>query len=129
MGWNVFVDWDKRASDEMFRDAISPLVEPALGSSKSTRTLELWLLQHGITVACAPALETDCQTRIAVNPNLVVGRLPVSSKIAILLHRWEADEKQRSETVLGADVEVMEPMRHGVIIKLYISNSASWWRA
>ena len=42
----------------------------------------------------------------------------MSSKIAFLLHRWEADETQRSETVLGADVEVLEPMREGKIIKL-----------
>ena len=50
--------------------------------------------------------------------NWMSHRLPMSSKIAILLHRWEADETQRSETVLGADVEVIEPMRDGKIIKL-----------
>ena len=51
-------------------------------------------------------------------PNCMSHRLPMSSKTAILLHRWEADERQRSETVLGADVEVIEPMRDGKIIKL-----------
>ena len=60
----------------MFRDAISPFVVPALGSSKATRTLDLWLLQQGIRVACAPALKTDGRTQIAANPKLDVSSTP-----------------------------------------------------